>query len=104
MGFDRPDGPDGPELDVDFVLHGSAADGTAGPAAVWARNCARGDAVAVLDEGIGFNPAPTASTSCSSRTKPGCRRSRVLRLLESLTAVSSGWGSPSRAPSRTAAG
>jgi len=54
----RPDGPDGPELDVDFVLHGSAEDGTAGPAATWAQNCARGDAVAILDEGIGFNPAP----------------------------------------------
>jgi NADPH-dependent ferric siderophore reductase len=26
----RPDGPDGPELDVDFVLHGSAEHGTAG--------------------------------------------------------------------------
>ncbi|MCR6484892.1 siderophore-interacting protein [Amycolatopsis sp. OK19-0408] len=54
----RPDGPDGPELDVDFVLHGSEADGTAGPAALWAQRCARGDAVAILDEGIGFNPAP----------------------------------------------
>lgn len=54
----RPDGPDGPELDVDFVLHGSAEDGTAGPAAAWANSCARGDAVALLDEGIGFNPAP----------------------------------------------
>ncbi|UOZ02887.1 siderophore-interacting protein [Amycolatopsis sp. WQ 127309] len=54
----RPDGPDGPELDVDFVLHGSAADGTAGPAATWAQHCTRGDAVAILDEGIGFNPAP----------------------------------------------
>lgn len=28
----RPAGPEGPEIDVDFVLHGSAADGTAGPA------------------------------------------------------------------------
>ncbi|WP_410626009.1 hypothetical protein [Amycolatopsis sp. cmx-8-4] len=37
----RPDGPDGPEFDVGFVLHGSAADGTAGPAATWAQNCAR---------------------------------------------------------------
>ncbi|MFJ1767047.1 siderophore-interacting protein [Amycolatopsis sp. NPDC088138] len=54
----RSDGPDGPELDVDFVLHGSAEDGTAGPAATWAQHCARGDAVAILDEGIGFNPAP----------------------------------------------
>jgi NADPH-dependent ferric siderophore reductase len=39
-------------------VHGSAEDGTAGPAASWAQRCARGDAVAILDEGIGFNPAP----------------------------------------------
>lgn len=55
----RPDGPAGPELDVDFVLHGSAADGTAGPAATWAQTCAEGDPVAILDEGIGFNPSPS---------------------------------------------
>lgn len=54
----RPDGPDGPELDVDFVLHGSAADGSAGPAAKWAQTCEAGDAVAILDEGVGFNPPP----------------------------------------------
>jgi NADPH-dependent ferric siderophore reductase len=36
----RPDGPDGPELDVDLVLHGSA-----GPAAVWADSCAPGQTV-----------------------------------------------------------
>ncbi|MEV0703067.1 siderophore-interacting protein [Saccharopolyspora sp. NPDC050389] len=56
----RPIGSDGPELDVDFVLHGSAADGTAGPAATWAQTCEPGDAVAILDEGIGFNPPPDA--------------------------------------------
>jgi NADPH-dependent ferric siderophore reductase len=104
MGFDRPDGPDGPELDVDFVLHGSAADGTAGPAAVWARNCARGDAVAVLDEGIGFNPAPGREHFLLVAGETGLPAIAGLRLPESLTAVSSGWGSPSRAPSRTAAG
>lgn len=54
----RPDGPDGPEIDVDFVLHGSPADGTSGPAAVWAQSCKPGDVVALLDEGVGFNPAP----------------------------------------------
>lgn len=54
----RPVGTAGPELDVDFVLHGSAADGTAGPAATWAETCAEGDPVGVLDEGIGFNPDP----------------------------------------------
>jgi NADPH-dependent ferric siderophore reductase len=53
----RADGVDGPELDVDFVIHGSADDGTAGPAATWAQTCDRGDVVAILDEGIGFNPA-----------------------------------------------
>jgi NADPH-dependent ferric siderophore reductase len=52
----RAVGPDGPELDVDFVLHGSAAAGTSGPAATWAATCAPGDAVAILDEGIAFCP------------------------------------------------
>jgi len=53
----RPDGPEGPELDVDFVLH-RAADGSSGPAAAWAEGCARGDAVAIIDEGRTFAPAP----------------------------------------------
>uniref|UniRef100_UPI001BD9F529 siderophore-interacting protein n=1 Tax=Acrocarpospora catenulata TaxID=2836182 RepID=UPI001BD9F529 len=51
--------PHGPELDIDFVLHGSPSDGTAGPAATWAQSCAPGDLVALLDEGIGFNPDPS---------------------------------------------
>lgn len=55
----RPDGDEGPELDVDFVLH-QAADGTSGPAATWAQRCVVGDAVAILDEGIGFNPPASA--------------------------------------------
>jgi len=54
----RPEGPHGAELDVDLVIHGSVQEGTAGPAALWAQACAVGDAVAVLDEGIGFNPPP----------------------------------------------
>lgn len=57
-GF-RTDGAEGPELDVDFVRHGSAAAGTAGtagPAASWAETCRPGDAVAVLDEGVLFAP------------------------------------------------
>ncbi|HET9141410.1 siderophore-interacting protein [Actinophytocola sp.] len=45
--------PDGPELDVDFVVHDPA-----GPAATWAQTCTEGDPVAILDEGIGFNPPP----------------------------------------------
>jgi NADPH-dependent ferric siderophore reductase len=55
----RPDGPQGAELDVDFVLHGTPEDGTSGPAATWAQTCAPGDAVAILDEGITF-PAAAA--------------------------------------------
>ncbi len=51
----RPEGPNGPELDVDFVLHGSAADGTSGPAATFAQRCRPGDPVALLDEGVGFH-------------------------------------------------
>lgn len=54
----RPEGPAGPELDVDFVLHGSAEDGTSGPAASWAQTCSPGDAVAIIDEGISFTPDP----------------------------------------------
>ncbi|MFI7130907.1 siderophore-interacting protein [Nonomuraea sp. NPDC050153] len=50
--------PEQLELDVDFVLHGSPEDGTAGPAATWAQTCAPGDPVALLDEGVGFNPGP----------------------------------------------
>jgi NADPH-dependent ferric siderophore reductase len=52
----REDGPDGAEMDVDFVIHGSAVEGTAGPAATWAQTCRLGDPVAVLDEGIMFTP------------------------------------------------
>lgn len=47
----RDDPVDGPQLDVDFVLHQPA-----GPAARWAQTCKPGDPVAILDEGIGFNP------------------------------------------------
>jgi NADPH-dependent ferric siderophore reductase len=55
----RAEGPDGAELDIDFVLHGEPGDGTSGPAATWAQQCRAGDAVALLDEGIGYNPAPS---------------------------------------------
>ena len=47
----------GAELDVDFVLHGSAAEGTAGPASRWAETCSPGEPVLVIDEGLTFNPA-----------------------------------------------
>ena len=46
----------GAELDVDFVLHGSAAEGTAGPASRWAETCRPGEPVLVIDEGLTFNP------------------------------------------------
>ncbi|WP_109209708.1 MULTISPECIES: siderophore-interacting protein [Microbacterium] len=44
------------EIDVDFVIHGSAADGTAGPASRWAETCVAGESVVVIDEGLTFNP------------------------------------------------
>lgn len=44
------------ELDVDFVLHGSAEDGTAGPASRWAETCEPGESVVLIDEGLAFNP------------------------------------------------
>lgn len=47
--------PDGPELDLDIVLH-ETTDATAGPAMTWARSCRAGDKVAIIDEGIGFTP------------------------------------------------
>ncbi|WP_144876421.1 siderophore-interacting protein [Microbacterium sp. 1.5R] len=46
----------GAEIDVDFVLHGSAADGTAGPASRWAETCTPGENVLIIDEGLTFNP------------------------------------------------
>ncbi|WP_175047914.1 siderophore-interacting protein [Microlunatus speluncae] len=56
----RADGPAGPELDIDFVRHGSPDDGTAGPATIWAESCRPGDPAAILDEGVGFNPPDDA--------------------------------------------
>lgn len=44
------------EIDVDFVLHGSAEDGTAGPASRWAETCEPGESVVIIDEGLAFNP------------------------------------------------
>ncbi|MCA0292996.1 MAG: siderophore-interacting protein [Actinobacteria bacterium] len=57
----RPSGPDGPELDVDLVAHGCADEGTAGPASIWARECAVGDEVAIINEGTMF-AAPEGAT------------------------------------------
>jgi NADPH-dependent ferric siderophore reductase len=44
----------GPEIDVDFVLHGTGP--TAGPASRWADAAAPGESVVIIDEGLGFNP------------------------------------------------
>lgn len=44
----------GPEIDVDFVLHGSGP--TAGPASRWADAATPGESVVIIDEGLGFNP------------------------------------------------
>ncbi|BDZ64193.1 siderophore-interacting protein [Agromyces mangrovi Wang et al. 2018] len=52
----------GAELDVDFVLHASPETGEVeGLAATWATRCTPGDAVGLLDEGYGFDPAPDAA-------------------------------------------
>lgn len=51
----RSQGPSGgPEIDVDFVLHGSGP--TAGPASRWAEQAHPGESVVIIDEGLGFNP------------------------------------------------
>jgi NADPH-dependent ferric siderophore reductase len=47
----------GPEIDVDFVVHGSVTDATAGPASQWATGCTPGESVVIIDEGLTFNPA-----------------------------------------------
>lgn len=53
----RPAGAEhGAEIDIDFVLHGSAAEGTSGPASRWAETCEPGDPVLIIDEGLNFNP------------------------------------------------
>ncbi|GAA5034147.1 siderophore-interacting protein [Microbacterium fluvii] len=49
-------GERGAEIDVDFVLHGSVEDGTAGPASRWAETVEPGTSVGLIDEGLAFNP------------------------------------------------
>lgn len=45
----------GPQIDIDFVVHGPTDDPTRS-AAAWATHCAPGDRLAMIDEGVGFNP------------------------------------------------
>ncbi|MWV49067.1 siderophore-interacting protein [Rathayibacter sp. VKM Ac-2803] len=52
----RAKGADGgPELDVDFVVHGEA--GEAGPAVTFALTATPGDRVGILDQGLGYRRA-----------------------------------------------
>jgi NADPH-dependent ferric siderophore reductase len=44
----------GPEIDVDFVLHGTGPE--SGPASRWADAAVPGESVVIIDEGLGFNP------------------------------------------------
>ncbi len=50
----RADGPSGPEVDIDFVVHAG------GVASDWAITAEPGTEVAILDEGIGFAPSADA--------------------------------------------
>ncbi|EME19291.1 siderophore-interacting protein [Rhodococcus triatomae] len=51
---------DTPEIDIDFVCHGSADGVAAGPASTWAQSVSPGEEVALLDEGLIHNPLPDA--------------------------------------------
>ncbi|WP_327351332.1 siderophore-interacting protein [Streptomyces sp. NBC_01304] len=85
----RPDGPEGPELDIDFVLHGSEPDAHAGPAAAWARSCAEGDAVVLVDEGVAFNPPEGVRQVLLAADESGLPA--LAGVLASLPADVTGW-------------
>lgn len=84
----RAHGTDGPELDVDLVLHGTPGDGSTGPAATWAQTCEVGSAIAILDEGYTFNPGPELRDLRIVADESGL--SAVAGILASLPADASG--------------
>ncbi|WP_127794550.1 siderophore-interacting protein [Agromyces sp. LHK192] len=55
-----PGATSGAELDIDFVLHENAAGDLEGIAATWAATCEPGDALGLLDEGVGFDASISA--------------------------------------------
>lgn len=83
----RPTGPDGAELDVDFVLH-TSPNGTTGPAMTWAQQCSAGDPVGIFDEGTMFPrrpPAPNVRLVADESGLPA-----VAGILQSLPADTTG--------------
>ncbi|MGD6755625.1 siderophore-interacting protein [Streptomyces sp. BH105] len=85
----RAEGPQGPELDVDFVLHGHGDEAAAGPAATWAQHCAPGDAVALVDEGTGFNLPEGVRRVALAADESGLPA--LAGVLASLPADTTGW-------------
>ncbi|MFJ9175118.1 siderophore-interacting protein [Streptomyces sp. NPDC102360] len=85
----RAEGPQGPEIDVDFVLHGHDDEATAGPAAAWARACGPGDAVVLVDEGTGFNLPEGIRQVALAADESGLPA--LAGVLASLPADTTGW-------------
>lgn len=52
----RPTASDGPEMDIDVVVHGRPGDPDTGPLSTWAQSAEAGDRVAILDQGLIFRP------------------------------------------------
>ncbi len=76
----------GPEIDVDFVLHGSGP--TAGPASRWAEQAQPGESVVIIDEGLGFNPERGTDRVVLVADETGAPA--VASICESLGAAASG--------------
>ncbi|MFJ9125480.1 siderophore-interacting protein [Streptomyces sp. NPDC102340] len=85
----RAEGPQGPELDVDFVLHGHDDEAAAGPAATWASSCGPGDAVVLVDEGTGFNMPEGIGQVALAADESGVPA--LAGVLASLPADTTGW-------------